>query len=213
MNWYEDDMRWYIWSVENIMSELSISDSCCWWSGFPMLLKAPHLCDQLNSLCPECSWLFQWPSLCWIIPACPTECPDHLLSLIVDDYWQYCSLHRVYGFPGCSVVESPPANAGDRRDLGLIPGWGRSPGGGNGNSLQYSCLGNPMDRGAWWATVLGVTKSWTWLSTAATESSLVWLRRCDPHDYPEWLGLFLATHTSILLRSYPFSDSWRPRAD
>ena len=60
-----------------------------------------------------------------------------------------------WAFPRGSVVKNLPANAGDR---GLIPGLGRSPGGGNGNSLQYSCLGNPMDRGAWWATVHGVTK-------------------------------------------------------
>ena len=51
------------------------------------------------------------------------------------------------------VVKNPPANAGDIRDAGLIPGLGRSPGGGNGNPLQYSCLENPMDRGAWRATV------------------------------------------------------------
>ena len=49
-------------------------------------------------------------------------------------------------------------------DLGSIPGSGRSPGEGNGNPLQYSCLENPMDGGAWWATVHGVTKSWTRLS-------------------------------------------------
>ena len=49
-------------------------------------------------------------------------------------------------------------------DPGLIPGLGRSPGEGNGNPPQYSCLGNPMNRGAWWATVHGVTKCWTWLS-------------------------------------------------
>ena len=48
--------------------------------------------------------------------------------------------------------------------MSLIPGWGRSPGGGNGNSLQYYCLGNPMDRGAWWATVHRVTQSQTQLS-------------------------------------------------
>ena len=54
------------------------------------------------------------------------------------------------------VVKNPPANAGDTRDLGLIPGLGRSPKGGNGITLQYSCLGNPMDRGAWRATVHGV---------------------------------------------------------
>ena len=65
------------------------------------------------------------------------------------------------GFPGSSVVKNLPANAGD---VGLICGSGRSPGEGNGNPLQYSCLGNPMDRGAWWATVCGVSKSQTQLS-------------------------------------------------
>ena len=59
------------------------------------------------------------------------------------------------------VVKNPPANAGDAGDAGSIPGSGRSPGGGHGNPLQYSCLENPMDRGAWWATVSGVTKSQT----------------------------------------------------
>ena len=56
------------------------------------------------------------------------------------------------------VVRNPPANAGDTRDTGSIPGSGRSPGGGNGNPPQYSCLENPVDRGAWWATVPGVTE-------------------------------------------------------
>ena len=61
------------------------------------------------------------------------------------------------------VVKNPPANAGDPKDAGSIPGLGRSPGGGHGNPLQYSCLENPMDGGAWWATVHRVTKSWTQL--------------------------------------------------
>ena len=59
------------------------------------------------------------------------------------------------------MVKNPPANTGDVGDVGSIPGSGRSSGGGHGNSLQYSCLGNSMDRGAWWARVHGVTKSWT----------------------------------------------------
>ena len=62
------------------------------------------------------------------------------------------------------MVKNPPATAGDARDPDLTPGWGRSPEGGNDNPLQYSCLGNPMDRGAWWATVHGVAKSQTGLS-------------------------------------------------
>ena len=59
------------------------------------------------------------------------------------------------------MVKNLPANAGDIKDVGLIPGSGRSPGGGHGMSLQYSCLENPMDRGAWWATVHSVTKGRT----------------------------------------------------
>ena len=63
------------------------------------------------------------------------------------------------------VVKNLPANAGDVRDAGTIPESGRSPGEGNGNLLQYSCLGNPMDRGSWQVIVHGVTKTQTQLST------------------------------------------------
>ena len=62
------------------------------------------------------------------------------------------------GFPGGSVVKNLPATAEDTGDMGSIPGSERSPGEGNGNPLQYSCLGNPMDRGAWQVAVHGVTK-------------------------------------------------------
>ena len=64
-------------------------------------------------------------------------------------------------FPGGSVVENLPGGAGDPGGTGLIPGLGRAPGGRHGNPLQYSCLGDSMDRGAWRATVHGVTKSQT----------------------------------------------------
>ena len=59
------------------------------------------------------------------------------------------------------MVKNPPANAGDIRDMGSILRLGRSPAGGNGNPLKYSCLENPMDRGVWQATVHKVAKSWT----------------------------------------------------
>ena len=62
------------------------------------------------------------------------------------------------------MVKNLPANAGDAGDKSLISGLGRSPGGGNGNPLQYSCLENSTDRGSWWATVHGVAKSRTRLS-------------------------------------------------
>jgi len=62
------------------------------------------------------------------------------------------------GFPDGSEVKNPPANTEDIRNEGSIPGSGRFPGEGNGNPLQYSCLGNPMDRGACWAAVHGMAK-------------------------------------------------------
>ena len=68
---------------------------------------------------------------------------------------------------GGTVVKYLLANAGDAGDVGLIPWLGRSPGGGNGNTLQYSCLDNLMNRGAWWAAVHEVAKSRTQLSTRA----------------------------------------------
>ena len=79
------------------------------------------------------------------------------------------------GFPGGSDGEESTCNVGD---MGLIPGLGRSPGGGHDNSLQCSCLENPMDRGAWQATVHGVAKSWTQLTNYA-------------HTFFSWLALFL----------------------
>ena len=79
---------------------------------------------------------------------------------------QKSSLQRTKkGFPDGAAGQESSCNAGDTKDVGWIPGLGRSPIGGNSNSLHYSCLGYPMDRGAWWATVQRVAKSWTWLST------------------------------------------------
>ena len=66
------------------------------------------------------------------------------------------------------VLKNQPGNAGDIRDSGLIPGPKNSPGGGHGNPLQYSCLENPMDRGAWQGTILGVAKSQTLLKQLST---------------------------------------------
>ena len=78
------------------------------------------------------------------------------------DIWM--NLNMFKGFPDGSVVKNPPTSAGDARDMVSIPGLGRSPIGGNGNLFPYSCLENFVHRGAWWATVCEVTKSWTHLS-------------------------------------------------
>ena len=69
------------------------------------------------------------------------------------------------------MVKNFPANAEDAKDTGLIPGLGRSPAGGNGNPLQYSCLENPRDRGTWWATVHGVAKNRTRLNRLSMHTS------------------------------------------
>ena len=87
---------------------------------------------------------------------------------------------------GSSVVKNLPTSAGDTRDTGLIPASGRSPGGGNGNPLQYSCLGNPMDRGAWRLTVRGVTKSYTRLFNNSRPLSLGRISREGPTHWWPW---------------------------
>ena len=83
----------------------------------------------------------------------PHALPAHL------HYLDGPELHPLGGSQVVLVVKNLPANAGDIRDVGSIPGLGRSPGGGHGHPLQYSCLENPMDREAWWATVHRVAES------------------------------------------------------
>ena len=79
------------------------------------------------------------------------------------------------GFPSGATAKESTYNAEDARDLGSIPGLGRSPGGGDGNRFQYSCLENPMDRGAWWVTAHRVIESDT---TEATEKACIADSRC-----------------------------------
>ena len=80
-----------------------------------------------------------------------------------------------------------PANAGDLRNRGLIPGLGRSPGEGHCNPLQYSCLENPMDRGAWQAAVYRVTKSWAKLKRLSMHTKNIFTKSCF-HRLPLWLN-------------------------
>ena len=83
----------------------------------------------------------------------------HLGYLCKSEIYKFFSLiFMAKYFPGGSVAKTLPANAGDTRDAGSIPEWGRTPGEGNGNPLQYSCLENAMDRGSWQATVHMITK-------------------------------------------------------
>ena len=116
----------------------------------------------------------------------PWECHLSYIALCVK--WKFfvfsfhITLFRIA--PGGTVVKNLPANAGElSRDESLIPVLGRSPGGGNGNPLQYSCLENSMDRRAWWAIVHRVSKSRTWLSDWAHTHKYSYCRRniTKPH--------------------------------
>ena len=113
------------------------------------------------------------------------------------------------------MVKNLPVNEGDARDTGSIPGLGRSPGKGNGNPVQYSCLENSMDRGAWQATVHGVAKSCTWLieHTCTHSHPLIW-----QFDFNVFWCRFLGIHPSCYLLcfmnlnvfSFPYLGSVQP---
>ena len=99
---------------------------------------------------------------CWssgVMPFSFTHGDDTTHRTVYGPIYSY--LLYLVSFPGGAVVSNPSASAGDAREVGSIPGLGRSPGEGNGNPLQYPCLENPTDREAWWAIVQLVAKSQT----------------------------------------------------
>ena len=83
-------------------------------------------------------------------------------------------LGNILGFPGDASGKEPACSGWDLRDAGLIPALRRSPGEGHGNPLQYSHLENPMDKGAWWATVHRVAKSWTRLKQLSMHAQVIY---------------------------------------
>ena len=119
---------------------------------------------------------------------CPCSFSSYCRISDISKYGKYREMGREFfllspsygAFPDGSVVKNPPANAGDARDTGSIPGLGRSPGEGNGNPLQYSCLENPMDRGAWQAAVHGVARSQTRLKRLSSRAVWVHLTKSTP---------------------------------
>ena len=129
---------------------------------------------------------------------------DKLLNFISDhEMLIRAMVYSVLGFPGGSEVKASACNAGD---LGSIPGSGRSPGEGNGNPLQYSCLENPMGGGAWWATVHGVAKSRTRLSDF-TFTSLNWV-----FAYSSEKKFFFVFFFLLLLYSKIWEYVWKDAA-
>ena len=107
-------------------------------------------------------------------------------------------------------VKNRPANAGNIT-LGSIPGWGKFPGEGNGNPLQYSCLENPMSRGTWRATVHSVAKSWTWLKLLSTAQH-IWTRHllqaCPSQTHTSSMPIMPITHTHQCLLNPTVRAKW-----
>ena len=99
------------------------------------------------------------------------------------------------GFPGVTVLKNLPANAGDAPDASLISGPGKSPGGGNDNPLQYTCLENSINRGAWQATVHGVAKNWSWLSNWACMNTYMHKRNACKQQW--WIYQYDEKHVRI----------------
>ena len=121
-------------------------------------------------------WL---PSYSFSVVTFSWNSPCHVMRTFKQPYggvqvrrnWSFCRLLvLIWASLMAQWVKKSVCNAGDTGDTGSIPGLGRFPGEGNGNSLQYSCLKNPRNTGAWQAIALGVTKSWTWLSIGVRES-------------------------------------------
>ena len=117
-----------------------------YWSGLPFLPPRDLLDPKIKPVSPELARGF--------FTAEPPGKPNQYHMVF------YFSKDRCGGFPGGAVIKNLLTNAGDTGDEGSVLGLGRFPGAGNGNPLQYSCLGNPKDRGAWRAAVHGVAKSW-----------------------------------------------------
>ena len=150
-----------------------VSYGSWWWTGKPGVLQSMGLqrvghnwateLSILKTMFPPKNWTILLclgiPSLCkLLLPTTKDLKARYLLFLKLSDYCAYVcteTLKTSGGFPSGSVVKNPPANAGD---TSLIPGLERSPGVGNGNPLQYSCLENPIDRGTWRATVRRAAK-------------------------------------------------------
>ena len=132
-----------------------------------LLLLLPSIFPSIWVISNESVLLIRWPKY-WSFSISPCNEYSGLISFRIDCFDLLARKliildtdNFLNGFLQGTVVKNPPANTGG---LGSVPELGRFPNIGNGNPLQYSCLENPMDRGAWQATVYGVTKNWTWLT-------------------------------------------------
>ena len=145
-----------------------------------------------SKLCSHFQGVTWWLFVCWY--SWRLKPRKHMMSGSVWTYkmgvllskWDFLSrflLRTIYGTEGDTVVKDTPANSGDAGDMGLIPESAVSPGGGSGNPLKCSCLGNPKDRRVWQAIVHGVAKRWTWVND--------WAWMCNGYNslLDCWLGV------------------------
>ena len=139
--------------------------ACCspWGQSWTQLshwteLNWPCICEFISGL----SIVFHW-SVFILIPCWLPQLCNMVWNKAWRPYCSYCIFHTPWASQVVLVVKNLPANEGDVRETSSIPGLGRSPGGQGGNSLQYSCLENPRDKGVWRATVHGVAQCQTWL--------------------------------------------------
>ena len=197
---------------------------------FVCLSICPSVCLSVSlSICLSIQlsiYLCLYPSVCLSI--CPAVYLSVSLSICLSIYLSSCLSICLYpsvclsiyhlsiclpDFTAGSAVKNLPANAGDARDPGSIPGSGRSPGGGNGNPLQYPCLENPMDGGAWWATIYWVTESNTTEANEQTSTRLSIIYLSIIHLLVYRLSLSMSICVSHLSVSaiYPSSAYLHPR--
>ena len=150
----------YLWRVYSVYLGLNFPYL---WRMLPWTAFSPHLSLGISLICKDL-----------IAKSCPIETltlfsgTDSIQWLIDTQVIKILSLVPAWVSQVVLMVKTLPTYEGDIRDSSSVPGSGRSPGGGHGNPLQYSCLENPMDRGAWWATVHGVAKSQAWLKWLST---------------------------------------------
>ena len=147
---------------------------------------------RLRRLCSRLSlWIWLVPDLCYPVTQSEEAVSARERSLwkdlgcertryITQAHLRFCFDMLMSGRTVALVVRNPPANAGGIRDVGLIPVSGRSSGVGNSNPLQYFCLENPMDRGAWWVIVHRVAKSWIWMNRLMHNGLCHILSHCWP---------------------------------
>ena len=136
-----------------------------------------------------------------------------LLQIFLEANWQCAAvsvcLWSIYytSFPCGSAVKNPPANAGDPGDTSSVPRWGRSPGGGHGYPLQYSCLGNPMDRGAWRAAICGVAESDTAEQSRSATHQMLYVHCLDSLKARSIAPVFRSWDSGCVTCSAPCSQS------